>query len=390
MIIINNNIMFENYENYEKNKEYTITKNDSLYSQLNINEFNQDTITFKIITNELEFDNNEKKSIVIFNHSSDKLCVLISELSDDDFKYKELENTKILQVCILKENEYVYICKEKYFSVLSLNEHLSEFIQITLDDDNKNDYEQLFNTNEFVLMDKQINCIEDYELILYDTLSSNIKDLCKDLDYGKYKINLLLDNPYDNDLLKMKYSEPLIQSIMELKRGEISETNMFFNNKLIQKLYAVDVCYWILNECFKHNFVESIYEGFGKVLNINQMPHILDYVLYSSDLWVTYFKKLFNITEYDLKINISEIFIANNSEKYNIIKNPLDKKNFFVCKILLNDKIDFKGGNTNINGNSIEIKQCDMLIYNINQMIKYEDITHGMAYYMVFILDIDF
>ncbi len=152
----------------------------------------------------------------------------------------------------------------------------------------------------------------------------------------------------------------------------------------------MDVCYWILNECFKHKFTDSVYEGFGQTLSITNMPHILDFVLYSSNLWMTYFQKTYQILDYDLKLNLSEIFIASNKEKYTVMKDPISNRKKFICKILLNDTRDFVGGSTILNGTINPLNQGEMIIYNTNHTISYEEITFGVAYYMVFFLEIDF
>jgi hypothetical protein len=177
--------MFDDYDRYERYLKEQIMELKDI-----------DTIQYEIIKKELEFDNNETNSFLIFNDSEIPLYVLISELSDDDFKYKELD-TKTFQLHILKYNEYVYVPREKYFSVLSLkNIEQIQFVKIILENQLIDNFETSnINNKEFIEINKKIKNIEEYEVILYDTLSSNIKELINsfEIEIGKYKITLLLE-----------------------------------------------------------------------------------------------------------------------------------------------------------------------------------------------------
>lgn len=334
--------------------------------------------TFRVLDHESDFDNHSNP-IGIINASETILFVVELELSDDEFKYKEY-TSKNLRVYPLKQFETVYIKAERYFSILSTD--LLKYIKVDLTEDPK----ETVLSNKIT---KTISSEEVFESFLYDTIRSPIKALFHGLT-GAYTIELISGEKKDTSLLKMKYDDPILTSINEIHEGSITEKNLFFNSKLIRGLYSTDVCYWILNECFKHTFTDSIYEGFGKTLNITNMPHIFDFVMYSSNLWITYFKKAYCILDYDLKINLSEIFIANNEKRYTIIKDPIQNRNKFICKILLNDVKDFIGGSTILNSTINPLNQGEMLIYNTNHTISYEDITFGAAYYMVFFLEIDF
>ena len=335
-------------------------------------------------TNETDFDSCETNNF-IYNRSDHSLYVLESELTTDQFMYKDLESN-VMNLFILQTNEKTMIKKERFFSVLSIEDDIN--YEMIKTEENESEMTEMTEMTE---MKYTIENNEEYESFLYDTQNSSIKNMFKHLNTGNYKITIEKFNKYDMGVLRMKYNDKMIDSIIEInKEKKINENNMFYNNKLIKSIYAIDVCYWIINEALKHTFGDSIYKGFGNTLNITNIPHVMNYVLYSSNLWIIYFKKLYGIDETSLNLNIRDIFIASNSEKYNIIKNDTNKKNGFICKVLLNDTVDFKGGNMSINKNTIELKQGEMLIYNMSHDIVYEDITFGMAYYMCFILEIDF
>jgi len=339
-------------------------------------EFDESTI--RVYDHESEFDN-YSKPVGIVNISETPFFVIELEMSDDEFKYKEY-TSKMLRVYPLNPSESVYIKAERYFSVLSMTP--LKYIKVDLTEDPK----EIILSNTIT---KTIPHNDEFESFLYDTIESSIKTLLGGLTVSSI-IELKCLEKRDMNLIKLKYDDPIIHSITEIHDSVITEGNLFFTCKLFRGLYSPDVCYWILNECFKHTFTESIYEGFGETLSITNMPHIFDFVLYSSNLWITYFKRAYNILEYDLKLNVSEIFVANNKEKYTIIKDPISNKKKFICKILLNDNRDFEGGGTIINGNLNSLTQGEMLIYNTNHEIGYEEIRAGISYYMVFFLEIDF
>ena len=235
-----------------------------------------------------------------------------------------------------------------------------------------------------------------FEDIIYNTTNEEIMILLKSFINSveitnNTLINIVLNigHNYDVNWLENEYGN-ITFDLLDIIKGNLKETNRFYNNKIVQKMYSLDVCYWIINESIKSNLWKiSEKNNYDYIIFVENISHIFNFILFSSKIWMNYFKSLYNIPD-NMNINISEIFIAKNIQKTHncIYSNDEQYVQHFECIIRLNDSLDTNGGSIIVNENMITLQQGDMFIYNSLHKRQDEIILNGEVFYLVFIVNI--
>ena len=238
--------------------------------------------------------------------------------------------------------------------------------------------EILYNTNENDTINKIYN-------ILYGH-ATNLKQ------YTMFNLNFKINNNLDYSTLFNKYGIIIDDILQPSNTNTIDEKNRFNRNKIFKNVFSIDVCYWIINESEIYNkWIISNYYNYELSIKVECLPHVLNYVLFSSYFWILHFKEVYNIPD-NIKIAIRDVFVSKNKEKF-IYKDNTIEKNLLVCNVQLNDKIDYIGGEIIIentkNSESNYLNQGDMIIYHSIKERKDEIILKGEIYSLVFIIEFD-
>ena len=236
----------------------------------------------------------------------------------------------------------------------------------------------LYNTNENDTINKIYN-------ILYGH-ATNLKQ------YTMFNLNFKINNNLDYSTLFNKYGIIIDDILQPSNTNTIDEKNRFNRNKIFKNVFSIDVCYWIINESEIYNkWIISNYYNYELSIKVECLPHVLNYVLFSSYFWILHFKEVYNIPD-NIKIAIRDVFVSKNKEKF-IYKDNTIEKNLLVCNVQLNDKIDYIGGEIIIentkNSESNYLNQGDMIIYHSIKERKDEIILKGEIYSLVFIIEFD-
>lgn len=167
------------------------------------------------------------------------------------------------------------------------------------------------------------------------------------------------------------------------------ENNRFYRNKIIQNILSKDVCYWIINECEKNDkWDTSVYKNYDNYLNVEKMPSIFNFLLFTSNFWLMDIKKIFNCEK--INFNIKDVFISKYSKETTIDQTQNSDGSFLTFNIFLNDDVDYTDGEIFFSDSSdenVKIKQGDMLVYNGKKLRTKGSVTNGVKYVLVFMIE---
>jgi len=355
-------------------------------------------------------------SILSFLCNNDE-PILFTDVDIESYKYKEISDDKTFNILIPKKNCHLVFDGSKYYGICNINNN-DKFLQDELYYLKINIYENkesinidniiLSNSENYiyqynpVLQEKEIFNINKKlvfeninELIIYNTNDKNtiniLSEFFKDIDFKKYGMIFFESmKKQDNLFLINKYGNIVNDITSITNTTEIKDTNRFYNIKIFQKFLPIEVCYWIINESENYNnWNISNYDYFEKIINIESMPSILNYLTFSSYFWLSHFKKIYDIPD-NLDIKIINYFVAKNDDKSVYNKNSnINDKDFFIFNVQLNDTKDFSGGDiffeNNID-NGVKLNQGDSIVYHFNKMRKTKKITMGEVYYLIIIV----
>ena len=129
--------------------------------------------------------------------------------------------------------------------------------------------------------------------------------------------------------------------------------------------------------------------GYGLIrLNLELLPHVLNYVLFSFNLWTMHIKKIYG---FDFSLNIKDIFISRYSENDFQNKNISNYKNnsFLTLEIQLNNTIDFSGGCIEFeNEEELLLMAGDMIVFNGKRKRKPANVVSGEKFVLIVITEI--
>ena len=387
-------------------------------------------------------------SIIIFLKHFNK-PLIFTNIDNESYKYKEIPDENNIIISIPKKNDYLIIEKSNVYLNLPLdnndeNNELS-YLKINIWELPSNDLKEYINDKD-VLMNfsysdnlsytnfdnnNETNILSIEDKIMLDLNNRELNNDCSNIVYEKincyYNLieNILYENNNSNSINKInKYLKKLdlYENILILhlfrnneidylnllekfdndiakdiypffnKDIQLFENNRFKKKKIIEKIISKDVCYWIINESEKLNkWIESPYKNYNTYLNIESLPSVLNYILFVSNFWLLNLKKIFELENSNINMNIKDIFVTKYSkENVHFVKNV--DESFIILNIALNDNKDYKGGEIlfdNVENENILLQQGDMLIYNGKCLRSNGGISYGEKYVLVVIIDID-
>ena len=179
----------------------------------------------------------------------------------------------------------------------------------------------------------------------------------------------------------------LLEAILE---PQLSKTNRFYKNKIIRNMLSMDVCYWILNDCFKlqqDKWVKSMYKNYEYSVQLELFPHILNYILFMMNFWLQEIRKLYGIPS-NLNMNVKELFIAKYSTRH-ILTEFTQDEGFFMINIQLNSESDYANGKIVFQGDEepIQLCQTDCVVYSGKRSRTPGNVSSGEKYVLSIIIE---
>jgi hypothetical protein len=389
----------------------------------NIELNNKYTIQYELIRQnnlQIEYIKQQKKYPIftILCYFSEKNSPLIfTEIGIDEYKYKDFKSKNKIGIYCPTQGTHTIFDSSKYYGMLNSSAS-NTYLKINVWDieisglklyspnyltdisfsrqnmkcinEIKND--NIFETSEYIY-DNTI-----FEKIIYQTneidVINNInKIIINKTDYKLIIIHYIKKEGIDYLKLVSECGECIkdIVSIID-NNLKIDEENIFNRNKIIKNLIPVDICYWILNECYKQiNWNVSIHKNYEYQLNLEKFPHILNYILFISNFWLSEIRKLYSMPR-KLNLNIKEIFIAKYATNKIVTEKNVDN-NFLIMNVQLNDAEDYTDGeiifNTICNNEeTVKLNKSDCIIYNGKKQRTPGNVSNGEKFVLVIMIEI--
>jgi len=263
---------------------------------------------------------------------------IFTEITLDMYKYKNISNKNTIYVINPEENTYVLFDSSKFYCGKGTKINVYEEV------DDNNIYNSLYIITEKSLIESESNI--NLKKIMYDQINFV-------LNPGK------LSNSYnENNYSKLyeTYGSIVDDLIPYIENNQIDTTNRFNRMKVVKNVISKDVCFWIINECEKQQWVDCKYLNYPICVSIEKIPGVLNYVLYTLNYWITHIKSLY---EMNVKLNVKDIFIAKNNNSQKRIEKMNDD-----AFIVLNIQLDNMNNSIIYNNDSIQLEQGDMIVYN--------------------------
>jgi hypothetical protein len=184
-----------------------------------------------------------------------------------------------------------------------------------------------------------------------------------------------------------KLADELFPIISETS-SEISESNRFKSCKIIKNILSKDVCYWIINECEKkEGFIESKYANYNKCIGIENIPGVMNYLLFIMNYWIIKISEIYNLENTKI-FNIKEMFISKSEKDTNQTNVFNCDKTFLTLNVAINDPIDHNNSPLIFDDASMTLLHGDMIIYNGKKMRTNDGIVKGEKYTLVVFLEL--
>jgi hypothetical protein len=242
---------------------------------------------------------------------------------------------------------------------------------------NKNILESLLYNTEVEQVDKITTLVNKYRNPT-ESQEKNIKNIIK--------INNIFKN-LNYSVLQEKYgknTEDLYPFINE--EIEMNETNRFNKVITIRNILSKDVCYWIINETEKMNkWATSSYKNYSTYLNVENLPSVLNFILFVSNFWLQKIKELYEVE--NINTNIKDIFISKCTKDDKSTKKNKDDS-FLTLNIQLNDTVDFQEGKIEFTEGEYMLQQGDMIIYGGKKERTNGSVIDGIKYVLVIMIDL--
>lgn len=263
---------------------------------------------------------------------------IFTEITLDMYKYKNISNKNTIYVINPEENTYVLFDSSKFYCGKGTKINVYEEI------DDNNIYNESYIITEKSLIESETNI--DLKKIMYDQINFV-------LNPGKLS-NLYNENNYTK--LYETYGSIVDDLIPYIENNQIDSKNRFNRMKVVKNVMSKDVCFWIINECEKQQWIDCKYLNYPICVSIEKIPGVLNYVLYTFNYWITHIKSLY---EMNVKLNVKDIFIAKNNNSQKRIEKINDD-----AFIALNIQLDDINNSIIYNNDSIQLEQGDMIVYN--------------------------
>lgn len=366
---------------------------------------------------------------------------VITDVSYEDYKFKNFENKETLQIIFPEKNKHITfdgsnmhgvgqlfdenILTDTFYEteteriILAINlwkhrpldiEYFTPNARDILYNFDKSDSRIVINptTNFYEIANDNNNNIFTYdffESLFYNKeniswpneLISSIKELrTQNIQNFLIKNN---NNDNENKILKndsAKCNKLLmdISDIETITSRQSEKEKDFLYNRFVQRhiyndIYGKNLCEWIIfesEEYAKYNggWTTSRHENYATTdIPVNKIVTIFRYILYSFQNIFEKIQRSYCLLE-NTEFNIKDLFVVKYSEN---AQNSLDLHHdgsFFTVNILLSNTSDFEGGGTYFNdGTTTFLEQGDMLVHS--GMIKHAglSITKGKRYLLV-------
>jgi hypothetical protein len=342
-------------------------------------------------------------------------CIVFTNIDMESYKYKEIPQENVFFLCKSKENLTIIFDGSRYYSKLSFDElpacediylkiNIWEFQQTEIDGytsdaifaessnykvTNITDFGQYTIYNDNILLK-----------MLYDNKNANEKKKIQNIltihENSVIKVESKNAEKHNYDELYKKYGDIANDLFPFINSNNIIDTNRFYNNKILLNTLSKDVCYWIINESEKlNNWKDSPYLNYGKYLNIEKLPAVSNFILFSANFYIMQLSKSYDLDE-KLVFNISDIFVTKYDVSIGVTADKKPDDSHFTMIIQLNDDSDYDGGEITIvaptqdcaSENQIRLKQGDMFVYNNNKLRTNGGVTKGEKYTLVFFINI--
>jgi len=353
--------------------------------------------------------------IVPWNIVSVNPCIVATNITLENYKYKEIPEDTTIVASSLSKNHHILVDGSIFCRLVSTCQDdiiLKINVWNTKEGDKNTDKKYNANitipegvfTRNYAIRNETITESSFYTNFIFEEEPETIpiienlvsKSSPIDLNADHPLILLTIDNKkkYDISKLAEMHGDEIAKDIFPFvnKETELEKENRFFRNKITQKVLSMDVCYWIMNETLKKkDWEQSSNKNYGLVTNVEKLPGVFNYIMYVSNFWLDHIKHLFSIPT--LGFNIREIFIARYcNENPMIVPDEYNKDDtFLTMHIQLNDTLDFRhGGGIRFldDPDEIVVHQGDMFIYNGLRPRTNGGITEGDKLVLVFLIDI--
>lgn len=210
--------------------------------------------------------------------------------------------------------------------------------------------------------------------LLYSTDKASNRDQlreCGALSSAPHRctLTIAMTTSMNYTALLNKYRQSTVDDVLAIHGdNEVTESNRFFRNKIIERVLPKEIYYWMLNEAFKNkNWRKSPYPEYDQYLRAESMPAVFSFLLFLSNFWLMDVRKKYDIEE-EVRINIDDMFIAKYTDNMKPVGidayEPSTNKTSLVLTVQLNSRQDFRGGDVVFEDASVvALHEGDMLIH---------------------------
>lgn len=399
----------ENISNYNLLEQHIY---DSVCFHMKQNVETNTCIEFHLIQNacdiqiETQDDANTILTYVSFFNET-YIPLFISNINEEQHTYKEFPDDNVFIISIPKKYTQISFDGTKCHGIIkNLEKENPLFLKVNVWNkkvkcdniykSNSGDEKKqtMFFENNNVLNNEIVDK-DLFESILYENYEYiNNKDLIQILNSDK-NANILIINNFQR-----KYADYI--SIFK-KYGDIAEelfpfcnnnnsylnkNNRFNNNKIFKNFLSHDVCYWIINECEKYNkwSINKNRIFNGNYLCVECLPHVFNFILFSSNFLLIQVGKIYNIEKYNIELVIKEIFVTKYTKNSYSNRKENISNSFLCLNVQLNSNIDFEGGEIQIDDRII-LNQGDLLIHNAKALRSNGGVKNGEKYMLTYLID---
>lgn len=389
------------------------------------------TIEFSVVENKYKFEIEYQKkqnryplaSLLIFMNEHQN-PFLFTNIDLECYKYKEIPNENTFSILIPKKNSHVRFNNNCMYSFLPLNY-----------DETCIDGVKCIKMNIWEKMDKIPNTV------IYTSLSAACSSVLDTLQITPFENNVSETINYNNILKEILYENTIEDKIQNKLRNIINKynntcnlitiqntnlnyidftdiceiygdelakdifpfinenddsilepTNRFYPHKIITSFLATDICYWIINESERLNqWKSSPYPNYDNYLNVDKMPHILNFILFIFNFWKDHLYNIYNLKS-NIKLKIKDIFVSKFVEDTNTNGNSIPEENidnhFLILTIALNDITDYTNGEIQLEEDNIKLNLGDALLHNGKKRKAKGSVGKGTKFVLTLFLDI--
>jgi hypothetical protein len=387
---------------------------------------------FHVDCDESEVTNNNKyykpllSCVTYFNTNC--FPTLITKISIDDYKFKNFDNKKQIQLVFPEEKKQISFDGTNFHGVTTITSDTNIcdrfMLAINLWDRTttnvpfyKNDLEQKYNKNDVIFTienttnpkiiknNTPIFDFDFYEKMLYSEKNSFklpeqiIKEIdlnlsrnyifsdCDEIDFHEKSIEI-------KDLLKIKNDIDKINTMPTLKDSNDMFYNRFLQRFIYSSIFSKNACEWLISEselyASKNNgWSTHRHKEYPTTdLPVEKISSIFNFCLSSMNDILDKIKKSYCLPEY-IYFNINDMFIVKyDSESQNKLEEHHDGS-FFSVNILLSDPNNFEGGGTSFkDGINVFLNQGDVLVHSGKISHSGNKIIKGKRYLLVVFINI--